>query len=67
LFQLSLGRMYHRCRARCVVVTLRWALSLHRCGNRQRKKTDARNNFSVMFILNYPADRDVGAPRSERH
>jgi hypothetical protein len=28
--QLSLGRMYHRCRARCVVVALRLALSLQR-------------------------------------
>src|SRR5215470_14554164 len=37
LFQLSLGRMYHRCRARCVVVAPCWALSLHRRGNRQRK------------------------------
>src|SRR5215831_848668 len=34
-FQLSLGRMYHRCRARCVVVALR--LGLHRPRERQSK------------------------------
>src|SRR5262249_12393570 len=34
-FQLSLGRMYHYCRARCVVVALR--LGLHRPRERQSK------------------------------
>src|SRR6516162_209541 len=34
-FQLSGGRMYHRCRAGCVVVAPCWALSLHRAGSRQ--------------------------------
>src|SRR5215831_19207931 len=37
LFQLSLGRMYHRCRARCVVVAPCWTLSLHWPCNGQRK------------------------------
>src|SRR5262249_59915658 len=47
-FQLSLGRRYHRCWARCVVVALR--LSLYRPRERQRKNQCQKQPFSAFHL-----------------
>src|SRR6516165_8115218 len=51
-FQLPFGRMYHHCRARCVVVALCWALSLHRRRNRQRKNQCREQLFGDVHLKN---------------
>src|SRR5262249_19778928 len=57
--------MYHRCRARCVVVAPCWTLSLHRPRNRQRKNRCQEQLFGDVHLKILPAYSDAHGPRSD--